>query len=394
MKGILLGGAVVLALAAAGGWYYANQDSTLTVRALLTEGGTEVTDQLTWDLDKVLGSEGSDGVTFTYVETYAPTEDGGHTYVVDPSEPIEVRAFAMGNAEIEEVIEIGRGDAAEEVFVLGAGQINATFRAPDNMPTRLQIDNPSQGTGLGQFPEGEEGVIFLTPGEYSIAFINDAATDAQRVTVEAGQVMNMTFDARVASVRFALAGDLAWPDELPPVTFTLPDSTNFGGTMARTTQGGVTEPVQIRFGTHRVVAEVARTDGFSTNVSVETEVTVDAIDPQIAVPVEFQLVTATISGLPADAEDVQLRVIETLGKGERVASADVVGDAAVLAFDDGPFSEDAFTFGLALWVDRKVLAITEIGNFAPGTAVMAEVTVGDGAEKCDYLFGADLCAMN
>lgn len=388
---------VIAAVGAAAVWFY-SQSTTVTVSATLGEEGPDITDQINWRVFKTLESGGTEGVSLSIVETYEAQEGDPFTFVVEPGVPIAVTGRIGGDFDLERVITPDARQQAEVVFTPEGGLIVASARAGNVDNVRLTLERPRSGVFTRTFnyfdPKSTQALL-LQPGEYALSVDDEIVRDRKTVSVEEGEIADVTFDVRRRDVTLRLESAAPFPDSLPRPIFRL-DRIDMNG---RPYQGfvpdGAVETVIENVPYGPVTAEMWFRDDFGlANLEIGGEQAVEISDETdtITFRAETARVDMTLAGLPDELPaEPYVTIVETTFKGAVVAGTPVADGSASLVFEPDARFEAPTEFSLALRVRNEFVAFAPIGRPSPGERIDVTLTNGEGLQLCAELYRPSRC---
>lgn len=399
---LIIAALAVLAVIAVGG-YIVTRPTVVEVRALLTEGGQEVTDALTWSAHKVLQAAPEDqAIRVNIVETYEPDPDNPHRFEVDPGAPVQVVAGVAGGESVEQTVTPARWRTTEHTVVLNAGQVSLDIATGGREDVRIMLsrEGSTRISAIGVPPDGAV-TLFPDPGAYRVRAVAGDLSDVAEVTVAAGAQANLALDVRARDVTFQLSSPLALDDSMPQASWELlpeddPEGERRAGVAAL---DGTWTVRDLPYGDYALTVTFMDRDRgvFASYLLAEQTVSVGETDDaaaSLAVPISFVRVPVTIEGTPPEDMPIErLAVIETDYKGMPYGETARVAEdgSGTVVFARHPKDEGDLNFAVVAKHGRYVLGLTPIGQPDPDSTIEATVTLGEGLDLCVELYSEEMC---
>jgi len=399
---LIVAALAVLAVVAVGG-YIVTRPTVIEVRALLTEGGPEVTDAVTWSAHKVLQAAPEDqAIRVDIVETYEPDPDNPHRFVVDPGAPVQVVAGVAGGESVEETVTPARWRTTQHTVVLNAGQVSLDVATGGREDVRIMLgrEGSTSISAIGVPPEGSI-TLFPDPGQYRIRAVAGDLSDATEVTVAAGEQASVALDVRARDVTFQLSAPLPLDESMPQASWALlPDGDPEGERRAGVAALDGTWTIRdLPYGDYALTVTFQDRDRgvFASYLTAEQTVSVgepDDAGAPVAIPISFVRVPVTIEGPPPEGMPIErLAVIETDYKGMPYGETARVGDdgSGTVVFARHPKDEGELSFAVVAKHRHYVLGLAPIGQPDPDSTLEATVTLGEGLDLCVAVYSEDMC---
>ncbi|MEO1640930.1 MAG: hypothetical protein AAFU41_16970 [Pseudomonadota bacterium] len=380
---------ILAALVAIGGgaFWFLNRPAELTLRAELTAGGVDVTDQITWSVLEVLAQNSGGGVSMSDVVRVEPTAGTSNVFAVNGGQLHAVTAQLAGLNSFEMEITPPAGGSVTETMVLDAGLIDVNVLADGNPDLRFFVGYDTGGFG-GGISAGELQLVAVPDGSYVVGVTDEVTEVSTSIDVTAGEVYEVTLDIRQGDLILTLPN---WDASLPtgfavlsPVDGTDVNEAAFNAEGEATFSG-------LTYGDYSIslnLTGVQETPA-PTVVIVESASTTSPIDwDVIRVNVDISAVDTIEGRFPL------VQVVEIGDRGIPYTATDVT-DATSYALPFAPIEGDPddLEFGVLVRASGKVFALQSIGRPAPGETINVTLEPNTGGELCDWLFGSGGCAM-
>jgi len=388
MRAVIIG---VLGLAVAGGagWYLVQPGLTemdFAVKAELTAGGTDVTDDVAWRLLQIDGSVMSDGVQVSASGDLQPLPDQPNVFRVISGQPITIMPLVQTMDDFSTDVTPQLGAVESHTVVFDSGMLALTVLTETEGMGNLTAQSTRGGFGTNAQLDGSVIPLLLEEGSYDISIEHNGVVASAPVDITLGARSTLTLDLRQGDLTVGLAN---WDEDLPGGLATL--TTADGRYLAESALGpdGRATFADVLYGDYLVTID---NDGIYERDG-SLQVTMDANPTEALLDWPFMRVDVDLSAfdLAADAR-AEVQIIEAADRGIPYASdIDVSDGQGMLAF--APLDQDPadLEFAISLRVGNDVVALQPIGPADVGQSISRKLVPGEGYDLCSWLYGQSSC---
>ncbi len=382
MKRTIIIMTALLAIAAGLGWYL-TQSTKITVRAELSDGGENISSEMTWIVGEALDETQPNKLSTNNTEnTYSSVS--GDEFEVPHGLPVTIIGQVEGHADVKTIVTPDRGAVTEHMFTLNAGLVEVTILGDatsfyaesdaDNAQFNIDTNRPKK--------------IVLAPGTYQLSTGNRLSDIRKDITVVAGLSQSITLDERRRDFFLKISSPLGWPSDLPPLQVRpFLDGIDMMLTASIESTGRV-KLINLRQGEYRF--DVVDNWGV---VRGSREVTVDSRAQDVVVPLDYIRVNVDLEGFEGTQYPPEVQIVEISESGAAYTGRGWSGrDLVAVPFAPAVDDPDDREFAVSVRTAGKVVALQPIGRPALNEIVDVSVTWGDGHDLCVALYLADNCA--